>query len=98
VFFKQVDIFKPKSSRESSVEHFVVAKFFDPPKGYCLKDINTFKVFSKELIDYEKVKEDQMETSKIDKINENVYNYVTCGNLNCYDEDIPETDESDVEE
>lgn len=96
VFFKQVDIFKPKSSRESSVENFIVAKFYNPPQGFCLTDINTFKVFSKNLIDFERLpkageSEEKMieEKKDVEKLNEKIYKYVTCGDLNCFDEDIP---------
>ena len=109
VFFKQVDIFKPKSSRESSVENFIVAKFYDPPKGYCLSDINTFKVFSKDLIDFEKTllkagannenKELMIEEKKeVEKLNETIYKYVTCGDLQGFDEDLPASEsEEDIE-
>jgi len=98
VFFKQVDIFKPKSSRESSVENFIVAQFYDPPAGCCLKDINTFKFFTKELIDFERIKgEDEDlkvdEKVEIGKLNENIYNYVTCGNLECYDEEVSSSED-----
>jgi hypothetical protein len=112
VFFKQVDIFKPKSSRESSVENFLVAQFYDPPKGFCLTDINTFKVFNQDLIDHDKfftqqnlaienpetpaepemteskLKDKERQINGLRKLNKNIYNFVTCGDLGCYDEEV----------
>lgn len=88
VFFKQVDIFKPKSSRETSVENFIVAKFYSPPEGYCLNDINTFKTFSKDLVDLKIIEEKQEKSENVEKLNETIYKYVTCGDLSGFDEEI----------
>ena len=46
VFFKLVDIVKPKSSRPTSVEHFIVCRFYDPPTGYALSKLSTFAPYS----------------------------------------------------
>lgn len=103
VFFKQVDIFKPKSSRESSVENFIVCRFYNPPKGFCLTDINTFVPYSISLVDLTRLgtglqvvqeeAEKKESDEKVYKLNQNIYNYVTCGDLNCYDEECSEDDQ-----
>ena len=87
-FFKQVDIYKPKSSRETSVENFIVARFYQPPVSYCLNDINTFKVFNKDLVGLEKIEEKEEKSENIVKFNEKIYKYVTCGDLSGFDEEI----------
>lgn len=76
VFFKQVDIVKPKSSRPSSVENFIVCRFFDPPTGYCLNKLSAFNHFIPEYV----------EDKKEEAINKTIYEYVTCGDLSSFDE------------
>lgn len=78
-FFKQVDIVKPKSSRPSSVEHFIVCRFFDPPTSFCLTKLSTFAPYSPTYLIEEKPEEEEKE-------NRLVYEFVTCGDLSAFDE------------
>lgn len=71
VFFKCVDIVKPKSSRSSSVEAFVVCQFFDPPKDYKLKH---FSALEMEHVDKE------------DKDHYDIAKFIISGDMSCYDE------------
>lgn len=88
-FFKQVDIVKPKSSRASSVENFIVCRFFDPPKEFSLSKLTTFSAYSPEFIVQKGDKEHQ-------KVNETIFRFVTCGDLSTFDE--IEEEESEKEE
>jgi len=45
-FFKEVTVAKPKSSRNSSIESFVVCRFFDPPQGW-VADMDSFLMDAK---------------------------------------------------
>lgn len=81
VFFKQVDILKPKSSRESSAEHFIVCRFFEPPQNFGLSKLSTFYQFDDNVL-----RKEGKESEEVKKENERVYNYVTRGDLSTYDE------------
>lgn len=78
-FFKQVDIVKPKSSRASSVENFIVCRFFDPPSAFCLTKLSTFAPYTEECMKDKGNEEERKE-------NQTIYEYVTCGDLSCFDE------------
>jgi len=73
VFFKSVEIVKPKSSRASSVEAFIVCRAFDPPKGYKAKHFSALE--GGDIFEEEKTFQD-------------LAKFVTAGDLSCYDEDI----------
>ena len=66
-----MDIVKPKSSRSSSVEAFVVCQFFDPPKDYKLKH---FSALEMEHVDKE------------DKDHYDIAKFIISGDMSCYDE------------
>lgn len=70
VFFKSVDIVKPRSSRSSSVEAFIVCRFFDPPKDYKPKH---FSALEEGAIQEE------------EKSFQDLVGFVTAGDLSCYD-------------
>ena len=71
IVFKYVDIVKPKSSRSSSVEAFIVCLFFDPPKDFKIKHFSSFQ---------------QIETEKEENNYETMVNFMTCGDLSGFDE------------
>jgi len=71
LFFKCVDIVKPKSSRSSSVEAFIVCLFFDPPGDFKIKHFSTFQ---------------EIEGEKEEKEYEKMVKFVTCGDLSEFDE------------
>lgn len=81
ILFKHVHIFKPKSSRVSSAEHFIVCRFYDPPKGFALNKLTTFEPF-----DLKFVSDDVQEEEK-EEVSQKVFNYITCGDLSCFDEE-----------
>lgn len=87
VFFNQVDIVKPKSSRPSSVENFIVCRFFNPPPTYCLTNLSAFSPF---IPDYVPNKSHLLDNKKI-------YEYTTCGDLSSFD-CIDEDDDEMMEE
>lgn len=72
VFFKSVEIVKPKSSRASSVEAFIVCRSFDPPKGYKAKHFSALE--GGDIHEEEKSFQD-------------LAKFVTAGDLSCYDEE-----------
>lgn len=80
VFFKKVDIVKPKSSRAASVEAFIVCMDFDPPADYKPKVFSTMEAI------------DEKEENLEDDDPKALHNYsvlkkfVTCGDLSGYDE------------
>jgi tRNA (cytidine32/guanosine34-2'-O)-methyltransferase len=71
IFFRCVDIVKPKSSRSSSVEAFIVCRFFDPPKDY---EIKHFSAMDSKTVDVS------------DKKQTEIAQFVISGDLSCYDE------------
>lgn len=80
--FKHVDIVKPKSSRESSAEHFIVCRFFDPPENFKLNTLTTFEPYNPtEMV--EGFSEEMDKTVVSD--NHKIFKYITCGDLSAYD-------------
>ncbi len=76
VFFNQVDIVKPKSSRPSSVENFIVCRFFNPPPTYALTKLSAFAPFQAAYVAQPELEAD----------NKKIYEFVTCGDLSAFDE------------
>jgi len=70
VFFKSVEIVKPKSSRASSVEAFIVCRYFDPPQGFEAKHFSALE--GGDIHEEEKSFQDLVK-------------FVTAGDLSCYD-------------
>jgi tRNA (cytidine32/guanosine34-2'-O)-methyltransferase len=75
MFFSDVQLFKPHSSRESSAEHFIVGRGFNPPKDFALKFVSTFKKFDKKMI---------KEGGNVEK-NKFIFEYLDCGDLTFFD-------------
>lgn len=81
VFFKSVDIVKPKSSRASSVEAFIVCRYFDPPQDFEAKHFSALE--GGDIHEEEKSFQDLVK-------------FVTAGDLSCYDnEDYKQKIEED---
>jgi len=75
LFFPDVTICKPRSSRNSSIESFVVCLNFSPPVGYKPTMANPLL---NEDLDY----------SQLDGINRTIVPFIACGDLNSYDSDM----------
>jgi tRNA (cytidine32/guanosine34-2'-O)-methyltransferase len=76
LFFKKVSVTKPSSSRNSSLEAFVVCKNYSPPAGYIPQKINPM-VNDVKLI--------QNETDS--EVNRKIIPFLVCGDLNGFDSD-----------
>ncbi|KAJ6640675.1 putative tRNA (cytidine(32)/guanosine(34)-2'-O)-methyltransferase 1, partial [Pseudolycoriella hygida] len=76
IFFQKVSITKPASSRNSSIEAFVVCQSYSPPDGYIPQMINP-------LAD---VKVIVSETES--PVNKLIIPFVVCGDLRGYDSDM----------
>ena len=76
-FFGSVYIVKPKSSRSSSVEAFIVCLNYFPPPEFVPKKLTTFNEEKEKVV---KQKEES-------KYNEKLFNFVTCGDLSGFDEE-----------
>jgi tRNA (cytidine32/guanosine34-2'-O)-methyltransferase len=77
IFFEKVSIAKPTSSRNSSIEAFIVCQNYQPPDNYIPQKINP-------MIDDLKV---ITETTK-SEVNRNIIPFVVCGDLRSYDSDM----------
>jgi len=76
IFFEKVSIAKPASSRNSSIEAFVVCQNYRPPAGYQPQMINPMAIDDIDLI---------ASPSKINKV---IVPFIVCGDLRGYDSDM----------
>lgn len=76
LFFTDVKCCKPRSSRNSSIEAFVVCRGYCPPEGYVPTMVNPML-----QLDY------NFDFDSLDGVNRFVVPYVTCGDLSAYDSD-----------
>ena len=77
IFFEKVSIAKPTSSRNSSIEAFVVCQNYQPPYNFIPQKINP-------LIDDLKIITEMTES----EVNRNIIPFVVCGDLRSYDSDM----------
>lgn len=77
IFFEKVSIAKPSSSRNSSIEAFVVCQNYQPPEGYIPQKINPI---------YDDIKIIADETGS--EVNRKIIPFVICGDLRGYDSDM----------
>lgn len=77
IFFKKVSIAKPASSRNSSIEAFVVCEDYTPPAGYVPQMIDP-------MISDVQVIAEQTESS----VNRSIIPFVVCGDLQNFDADM----------
>jgi len=75
LFFKNVSIAKPKSSRNSSVESFVVCQNYDPPQNFEPISLDAF-IGSNILLKHENT-----------PFNQKLVKFVACGDLSGFDSD-----------
>lgn len=76
IFFEKISIAKPASSRNSSIEAFVVCQNYQPPDGYVPQKINPM------LDDIHVIAN---ETGS--DINRQIIPFLVCGDLRAYDSD-----------
>lgn len=77
VFFKKVSIAKPASSRNSSIEAFVVCEDYSPPDGYVPQMIDPM------------VNDVQVIAEQTDSpVNRSIVPFVVCGDLRNFDSDM----------
>lgn len=77
VFFKKVSIAKPASSRNSSIEAFVVCEDYTPPEGYIPQMIDPM------------VNDVQVIAEQTDSpVNRSIVPFVVCGDLRNFDSDM----------
>lgn len=77
IFFEKVSITKPASSRNSSIEAFVVCQNFNPPDGYVPQMINPMM---------DDVKLIASETDS--PVNRQIIPFIVCGDLRGFDSDM----------
>lgn len=76
IFFEKVSIAKPASSRNSSIEAFVVCQNYKPPEGYKPQMINPMSIDDIEIIESD---------SPVNKV---IVPFIVCGDLRGYDSDM----------
>lgn len=76
VFFSEVVCAKPRSSRNSSIEAFVVCQNYSPPEGYAPN-------MSNPLLDHSY----DVDFNQLDGPNRVVVPFLACGDLSAYDSD-----------
>jgi len=86
VFFKNVYCAKPKSSRNSSIESFVVCKGFSPPEGYKPQKLSLIE--SLHMLNLYGNEEEGKEETKEKDIMRKIVPFVACGDLSGYDADM----------
>ncbi|XP_039452409.1 putative tRNA (cytidine(32)/guanosine(34)-2'-O)-methyltransferase 1 [Culex pipiens pallens] len=77
IFFEKVSIAKPASSRNSSIEAFVVCQQYKPPEGYIPQMINPME---------DDVMKIAGETES--EVNRSIIPFIVCGDLRGYDSDM----------
>merc|ERR1711988_1302489 len=75
LFFENVTVAKPKSSRNSSIEAFVVCQNYQPPRGYEPSMINP-------LLDHK-----YTDFNQFTGPNRYIVPFLACGDLSAYDSD-----------
>jgi tRNA (cytidine32/guanosine34-2'-O)-methyltransferase len=77
IFFEKVSIAKPTSSRNSSIEAFVVCQNYQPPIDYIPQKINP-------MINDLKIITEMTES----EVNRKIIPFVVCGDLSSFDSDM----------
>ncbi|CAG9804591.1 unnamed protein product [Chironomus riparius] len=77
IFFEKVSIAKPKSSRNSSIEAFLICQNYQPPDNYVPQKINPM------IADLKVIRE-----ITDSEVNRNNNPFVVCGDLRSYDSDM----------
>ena len=79
------------------MENFIVCRLFDPPKLYSLTKLSTFLPFQESYVALQPALEPKDKQQAV-LANKQVYEYVTCGDLSCFDiEEASEDDEAMIE-
>ncbi|XP_033097823.1 putative tRNA (cytidine(32)/guanosine(34)-2'-O)-methyltransferase isoform X2 [Anneissia japonica] len=76
IFFPTVTVSKPRSSRNSSIESFVVCQGYSPPKGYIAN-------MSNPLLDHHY----DVNFNSLTGVNRVIVPFLACGDLSAYDSD-----------
>jgi len=76
IFFPRVTVAKPRSSRNSSIEAFVVCQNYSPPEGYTPTMINP-------LLDHS-----YTDFNQLTGPNRVIVPFLACGDLSAYDSDM----------
>ncbi|KAG0712890.1 putative tRNA (cytidine(32)/guanosine(34)-2'-O)-methyltransferase [Chionoecetes opilio] len=76
IFFRQVCVTKPRSSRNSSIESFVVCRDYTPPTGYTPTMVNPLLDLS-----YDGA------WQELEGVNRVIVPFLACGDLSAYDSD-----------
>lgn len=76
IFFPLVTVAKPRSSRNSSIEAFVVCENYSPPEGYV-------PTMSNPLLDHHY----DVDFNSLEGPNRVIVPFLTCGDLSAYDSD-----------
>lgn len=77
IFFTQVSVTKPRSSRNSSIESFVVCQNYSPPEGYIPTMVNPLLDLS-----YDGSWQDLEGPNRV------IVPFLACGDLSAYDSDM----------